>query len=229
MKAIGKKGFTVIELMVVFAILFILAALAVPQVIKAIESSKIATDQANVKTLNTMTAIYRSTDPLVDPFVNQTKSNTELIQHLVDNGYLSYFVEPKSKDTSFQWLFNEKKWVLSTERSSYVVISTDGLIIVITGGHIGYLKGDYNNQDSLDIIIPVSLDGQVIKNIWQDVFKNKGIESITFAQASQIIQIHARAFYSNNISSIVLPDTIEKIDLWAYKDNNLTEIRLPSS
>lgn len=229
MTAIHKKGFTMIEMMIVLAILLTMTALIVPQVVNAIESSKVTADQASVRSLNTATAIYRSTDPNNDPFIDESSSNTELIEELVTNGYLFKFIEPQSKDASFKWLFSEEKWALITANAQYIVSSADGLIIVTSGGHLGYLKGDYTNEDILDIVIPVSLDDQMIKNIWQDVFRDKGIESITFAQGSQIVQIHARAFYNNHLTSIDLPDTIEKIDLWSFKDNNLSEIKLPSS
>lgn len=229
MRKIYKKGFTMIEMLIVLTVLLILSALIVPQVVNAIESSKVTADQANVRTLNTVTALYRSKDLESDPFNDESISNTDLIEVLVTNGFLSTIIEPKSKDASFNWLINDKKWALIIANGQYIVSSVDGLIIITTGGHVGYLKGDYNNEDLLNIVIPVALDDQVIKNIWQDVFKDKGIESISFAQGSQIVQIHARAFYNNNLSSIDLPDTIERIDLWSFKDNNLSEIKLPSS
>ena len=98
MTSIHKKGFTMIEMLIVLAILLIMTALIVPQVVNAIESSKVTADQASVRSLNTATAIYRSTDLNNDPFTDESSSNTELIEELVTNGYLFKFVEPQSKE-----------------------------------------------------------------------------------------------------------------------------------
>lgn len=44
----NKKGFTLVELMVVLAILGLLAGIGIPQYMKTLENSRIATDKANI-------------------------------------------------------------------------------------------------------------------------------------------------------------------------------------
>ena len=49
MKKMGKKGFTLAELLIVVAIIAVLVAIAIPVFGAQLEKSKIATDEANVR------------------------------------------------------------------------------------------------------------------------------------------------------------------------------------
>lgn len=54
----NKKGFTLVELVVVIAILGILAALAVPKLIGTRDTAKIKADEATLKTIQSAWNIY---------------------------------------------------------------------------------------------------------------------------------------------------------------------------
>ncbi len=229
MTRMGKhKGFTLIELIVVIVIVGILASVTVPRLFGFTERAKISVDQSTVGLLNTLTPIYRISNESSDPFEDETKSNTELINILVEDGYLSSFVEPQSKDATFAWMLDDERWYLLFPDSFYVISSEDGLSV--SNGLLGAWNGSQTySGSSKDIVIPNSLNGVVLKMIGQNAFKDKGLVAVSFQEGSQVVQIHAHAFQDNNIASVTIPDSVERIDLWSFKDNNLTEIKLPSS
>lgn len=60
-KILTKKGFTLIELIVVIAILAILAAILIPSITNYISKAEVARDQANVRSYYTALALYEAT------------------------------------------------------------------------------------------------------------------------------------------------------------------------
>lgn len=224
----NQTGFTLVELIVVIAILGVLAVIAVPSYIGFVENAKIKADLVAVGTLNRATPIFRMNTPSSDPFLNPDNSPNTLMQALVTGGYLDSAVVPKSKDAAFIWSFDEEKWHLSVGGSVYVLLLSDGLSI--TSGLLGsWQGGETYSGSSMDIVIPVSLNGAPITNIGQNTFRSVGLEAVAFEEGSQIKRIHARAFFDNNLTELNLPDTVERIDLWAFRNNELTEIKLPAS
>ena len=58
----SEHGFTLVELIVVIAILGLLAVIAVPRVVGAIEDAKYTATEANVRTLNGAVTLYLAQD-----------------------------------------------------------------------------------------------------------------------------------------------------------------------
>lgn len=99
---INKKGFTLIELIVVIAILAILATIVVPNIFRSIERSRVAADQANIRSLNSITALMRITSS-EDIFKDKTKNSNELFEALITGGFLTEVIEPQTPDAEFSW------------------------------------------------------------------------------------------------------------------------------
>ncbi len=116
----NKSGFTLVELIVVVAVLGILVAIAVPVYTSNTEAAKIATDQANLATLNSVTGLYRFSSANVDGDVFQgINSNEDRMQKLVETGYISNTLEPVQDEAEFIWDTGLQIWKLTAE--DYIV------------------------------------------------------------------------------------------------------------
>ena len=90
-KKMNKKGFTLMEMLIVVAIIAILVAIAIPTFTGSIEKAKKATDDANFRALKAIiTAAYLSdSDDLIIPII----PNGETVYYLTKDGE-SYTTNP---------------------------------------------------------------------------------------------------------------------------------------
>ena len=80
----NNKGFTLVELMVVVAILGVLVAIAIPVYSNVTASAKTAADKANVRTINGAIEVYRAANGSITALEGSVNSS----HHLVADGYL---------------------------------------------------------------------------------------------------------------------------------------------
>ena len=113
----SKKGFTLIELVVVIAILGILAAILVPVISGFIETANQATDNANARLIYNASAMwYAANNSAGTLVVNGTKTGFDISQYLGLSAY------PAAKSTRFAGTFTS-------------VINSDFSITVKAGTH----------------------------------------------------------------------------------------------
>ena len=222
----NNNGFTLIELIVVIAILGVLAAVLVPSYIAYIEKSRAAADRYSLGELNEATRVFYAGEPSPNPFDVSGTTNAVLLQTLVDAGFYAQAPVPKREKASFNWDYSNKVWLLSDGGSNiYELLASD--VTMGTGGHTGYIKGSYTGT-SMDVYISKTFGATTATHIWQDVFANKGLTSVSFPADSGIVQIHARAFNNNNLTEIVLPDSLKNLDFGAFWNNNITKVTIGS-
>jgi len=214
----NKKGFTLIEIIIVILIIAILATLALISIKNYTDQAKKAVDTANIKTLNSATAIYRIKQPALDPFITFSMTDEELIQLLKNATLIDGEIKPQQKDAYFSWAYDHQTWTVQ-----FGHVTSGG-----TSGWWSTLITGYSGTNT-NIIIPKEVNGVVIQAIYQDAFKNLGLESVTFASDSNITRIHARAFLNNNLTDLDIPDTVTYIDVAAFQSNKLTSIVLPAN
>lgn len=82
-----KKGFTLIELIIVIAIIAILIALAVPKFMSVTKDAKIKTDIANAKTIESAIITAKATDKLVLKNNSTEVDLTQLFQTVPQGKY----------------------------------------------------------------------------------------------------------------------------------------------
>ena len=104
-----KKGFTIVELMIVIVFIGILIAIIVPSVTSAIESANIASDQSDVKNMNTILQVY-----CVQNGIDTTKLQAPEVRAIVSSEQKNYTFVPKSSKGIYWYSVNEGKIVYST-------------------------------------------------------------------------------------------------------------------
>lgn len=226
----NKSGFTLIELIVVIAIIGILAAVLIPNFSGLVEKSREGADKADVRNLNSVTSAYRAEGPPQDIFLDINKSDTQLMDFLVDQGFISEVLVPRSKNGSFNWDFAQGHWMLGSTGGSVITYDpvTGGQVFmkVGVGGEINRLWGPYSGT-SKNILIPLALEGHTVKEIWQDAFNNVGLNSLAFDNSSQVVKINNRAFRDNTLTTVTLPDSLKIIGGQSFYNNKLTEVNFP--
>ena len=86
-----NKGFTIVELMIVIVIIGILIAIIVHSVTSAIESANIASDQSDVKNMNTILQVY-----CVQNGIDTTKLQAPEVRAIVSSEQKKYTFVPTS-------------------------------------------------------------------------------------------------------------------------------------
>ena len=75
MKKLNNKGFSLVELIIVIAIMVVLIGLLAPQFIKYVEKSKEATDIQNLDSVITVVQAYLADKPAVEVTITGTKGS----------------------------------------------------------------------------------------------------------------------------------------------------------
>lgn len=124
-----RKGFTLMELVVVIAILAVLGLLLYPQITNYLNNAHDAVDKANVVTLNKNTAMYSVEHPNNSPDIFSGLSSDDARQQaLVDDGYLKEIVKPTKEGNQISWDVAQQLWVLKLG-SGGSAFSKDGTIL----------------------------------------------------------------------------------------------------
>lgn len=224
-----QKGFTLIELVIVIAVLGIIAAIAIPLSVGSIERGRTAADQASVRVLNGVTALYRADRAADDPFLDETNSNAELLEVLTGSGYLAAPVKAQTKDAVFAWSLDQNQWLLMIDGEADIIF-TPGEHFTVHSTNTDVIVA-YDGEAGEHLLIPGIINDTYITKITgqggKGAFEGKGLESVVLPEG--LTTIGNRAFLGNNLSTINLPEGIQEIGISAFSGNQITEINLPDS
>jgi prepilin-type N-terminal cleavage/methylation domain-containing protein len=109
-----SDGFTLIELIIVIAIMGILLTIGIPQFLGFLSSARVATDKQNLKVLNQTTIYYAITQrDTSDDVFEGISTDEERMETLVSANCLQAVIEPKVADQTFTWSVDNQTWLYS--------------------------------------------------------------------------------------------------------------------
>ena len=130
-----KKGFTLIELMIVIAIIAIIAAIAIPNLIEARKHGNEAAAIGALKTITTAQSLFREgdkeTDTNFDYGTLTEMSNTTLIDGILGSGTkqgYNFNVQPGNQTSEFLWFATANPTVPGTTGDRYFCTNQAGVI-----------------------------------------------------------------------------------------------------
>lgn len=113
LKIRDRNGFTLIEIILVIAVLGILASIALPRLGGVSERAKLAIDKVALRTINHATSLYNIHKQKSDSDIFEGFStNEERMKELVNQNFIDYIPEPESKGAEFRWLKEKQFWTL---------------------------------------------------------------------------------------------------------------------
>lgn len=112
MKRSNKKGFTLVELVIVVAVIAILAAVLIPTIAGVVKKANIAADSAVAKNLNTALAAAE----------DQPENIDEVVAILKDAGYMVSNLNAKTEGYLLVWESESNQIILVNPEEDYEVI-----------------------------------------------------------------------------------------------------------
>ena len=160
-----KKGFTIVELVIVIAVVAILAAVLIPTFSSLVKKANLSADQQAVRQINTLLATEFATD--------KPETLKEVVDMLDENGYNVDALVPLTKGYSFVWNKEDNKieLVLESEIGANVETLEDGT---------SYINVEVKNVEELQQAILNKSDVKLTQNITAPKLEIPSEADITF-------------------------------------------------
>ena len=114
MKKTNKKGFTIVELVIVIVVIAILAAVLIPTFVSLVRKANISNDTMLVKNLNTALAAGTIAD--------EPEDFDDVVEILTEGGFIIANLNPSADDCYFVWESSTNQILLVDAKEEYAVI-----------------------------------------------------------------------------------------------------------
>ena len=114
MKNLKKKGFTIVELVIVIAVIAILSAVLIPTFSSLIRKANISSDTVLGRNLNTALNVYE--------VENGVDSFDEVLEAIKENGYIIANLNAKADGCFFVWESKSNQILLVDSKNNYEVL-----------------------------------------------------------------------------------------------------------
>ena len=109
-----KKGFTIVELVIVIAVIAILAAVLIPTFSSLVRKANISSDTVLAKNLNTALSLYEAD--------NEVKEFEDALEGIKEHGYLIANLNAKTSGCLFVWEKETNQILLVDSKADYKVL-----------------------------------------------------------------------------------------------------------
>lgn len=159
MKIQKKRGFTLIELMIVIAIIAIIAAIAIPNLIEARKHGNEAAAIGALKTISTSQTVFREGDKEGDGLLDYARtlgelSNTNLIDPVLGSGTKQGYIFDATHSTAtseFLWFATANPVQPGTTGDRYFATNHSG-VIYYTG-----VQGTSITANNTTCVVPTTM------------------------------------------------------------------------
>lgn len=103
-KEINNKGFSLVELIIVIAIMAVLIGVLAPQYLKYVKNSKISTDITNAESIATAVNVAVADDPSQIKITSGSATAGSATTLVVEDGDRKVYLPESKVDKSYQWV-----------------------------------------------------------------------------------------------------------------------------